>query len=133
MKHIEVELLKTYFFDFLVKHNMDPTDYVGCFGFAHYGCYDSIEKLWSKIPYKEFMAYPERSKVMMDLERIVAATAFQLGLVTSLTDCSLCGDIFNYPNAFHSRYSNESFEEIQAHPYEGPAVKFWGGRWKAVT
>ena len=107
---------------------MDYDDYAGCFGFALYGSYEAIQTLWNAIPFESYMGIKERGQVMVDLERIVGATAFQKQLVTDTRDCSLCGDIFAFPNAFHNRFNGETFEEVMAYPYEGALIKFWGNR-----
>ena len=79
--------------------------------------------------FEKYMSLKERGKVLMDLERIIGAAAFQLGLISSADDCSLCGDIFKFPQAFQEWYVGQSFEEIQRYPYKGPALKVWKRRW----
>jgi hypothetical protein len=107
---------------------MNYEDYVGCFGFALYGDYASIETLWKAIPFEEFMRTEERKKLMVDLERIVGAVAVQQGLLTSTTDCSLCGDIFDFPNAMVHYYVGQTYDDMMNYEYKEAALKFWGKR-----
>lgn len=127
-RHLEHPLLREALHTILVRSDMDYDDYMGCFGFALFGSREAIQALWNAIPFEEYMAFEERKQVMVDLERIVGATAFQKQLVTDTGDCSLCGDIFEFPNAFHNRFNGETYEEVMAYPYEGAVVKFWGNR-----
>lgn len=126
---IENDILRGDLFKILSDNNMDCNDYVGCFGPTFYGSFISIQKLWSAMSFEKYMSLKERGKVLMDLERIIGAAAFQLGLISSADDCSLCGDIFKFPQAFQEWYVGQSFEEIQRYPYKGPALKVWKRRW----
>jgi hypothetical protein len=118
---------KPFLFTLLANNDMDYNDYVGCFGPTFYGTYTSIYKLWNSIPFDTFMKTKERSLVLQDLERIIGAVSFQLGLTTSIEDCSLCGDIFMFPGSFSVLPIN-TFEEIQKYPYKESAIKIWKGR-----
>lgn len=128
LKSVEHEILRNDLFLRLADNNMDCDDYVGCFGPAFYGSYELLDTLWNAIEFEKYMKIKERGKVIMDLERVIGATAFQLGLVTSTENCSLCGDIFEFPQAFQQWYRGESFEELQSYPYETHAIKIWKGR-----
>jgi hypothetical protein len=69
----------------------------------------------------------------MGLERLIGAVAFQQGLVTSVSDCSLCGDIFKFPRAWDKWYVTQDFYELQQHPYNGPVIKIWKGRTATIV
>jgi hypothetical protein len=127
-QHLESDTLAKYLFSVLVAGNMNYEDYVGCFGFALYGDYASIETLWKAIPFEEFIQTEKRNKLMVDLERIVGAVAFQQGLLTSTTDCSLCGNIFDFPNAFTHSYVGQAYDDMINYEYKEAALKFWGKR-----
>jgi hypothetical protein len=120
--------LGKYLFNTLVSGDMSTDDYTGCFGPALYGNYTSIEILWNKIPFEDFMRTEQRVHFILDMERIIGATAFRHGLVKLTENFSLCGDIFKFPNAFCNVFTKESYEEIQNFRYEQACVKFWGGR-----
>ena len=128
LKSVEVEILRNDLFLRLADNNMDCDDYVGCFGPAFYGSYESLDRLWNAIEFERYMKIQERGQVTMDLERVIGATAFQLDLVRSTDNCSLCGDIFDFPQSFQQWYRGQSFEDLQMYPYEGPAIKIWKGR-----
>jgi hypothetical protein len=128
LRSVEDELVRKDLFIRLYDNDMDCEDYVGCFGGLSYGSYDSLYKLWSSIEFEKYMTIKERGKVLMDLERVIGATAFQLGLVSSSDHCSLCGDIFDFPQSFQNWYTGQSFEELQNYPYKGPAIKIWKAR-----
>jgi hypothetical protein len=127
-KYLLSETLGKYLFNTLVTGDMDTDDYTGCFGMALYGNYRSIETLWKEIPFEEFMKTEERRHVLLDMERIIGAVAFRSGLVKITEEFSLCGNIFDFPNAFYNVFTKESYEEIQNFPYRHACVKFWGGR-----
>jgi len=122
---IDHDAVREYLFELLSGSDMDCSDYLGCFGPALYGSYISIHKIWNTIPFDKFMQYKERSMILMDLERIIGAVAFQQGLMVSVEDCSLCGDIFQFPQAFQKWYVGQAFEELQAYPYKEAAIKIW--------
>ena len=128
LKSVECELLRNDLFIRLSDNDMDCDDYVGCFGPTFHGSYESIQGLWNAIEFENYMKITERGKVLMDLERIIGATAFQLGLVSSTDKCSLCGDIFEFPQSFQQWYTAQSFEELQNYPYNAAAIKIWKGR-----
>jgi hypothetical protein len=127
-RHLEHPLLREDLHKILVAGNMDYEDYAGCFGFALFGSHEAIQTLWTAIPFEDYMEIKERGQIMVDLERIVGATAFHMQLLTDTGDCSLCGDIFDFPNAFHNRFNRQPYEEVIAYPYEGAVVKYWGNR-----
>ena len=120
--------LGKYLFNMMVSADMDTDDYTGCFGMAIYGNYNSIETLWKEIPFEEFIGTEKRTDVLLDMERIIGATAFLHGLVKLTENFSLCGDIFKFPNAFQHTFTNQTYQEIQDFSYMQPCVKFWGGR-----
>jgi hypothetical protein len=128
LKSVENALLRQDLFIRLSDNDMDCDDYVGCFGPAFYGSYESVQSLWNAIDFETYMKIKERGKVLMDLERVIGATAFQLGLVSSTDNCSLCGDIFEFPQSFQQWYTGQSFEELQNYPYNAAAIKIWKGR-----
>jgi hypothetical protein len=88
--------------------------------------------MWNAIPFEKFMGFKERATVLMGLERLIGAVAFQQGLVTSVSDCSLCGDIFKFPGAFYNWYLTQDFNELQQYPYKGPVIKIWKSRTSAI-
>jgi hypothetical protein len=130
-RHLASESLGKFLFTRLSSSDMDYTDYAGCFGIALYGDYASIEKLWKAVPFEEFIQTEERKKLMVDLERIVGAVSFEQGLVRSIEDCSLCGDIFDFPQAMRHHYIGQTYDDLQAYPYYGSALKIWGKRFNA--
>jgi len=129
---IEDRQMKINVFNMLSKYNMDHADYYGCFGWALYGQYSSIEKIWNEVPFEEYMQYINRGAVLRDLERVVGIAAFGLKLVSSLEEASLFGDIFQHPKAFGNKYCGESYEEIQKIVYSGSCIKYWGLRTSAL-
>jgi hypothetical protein len=128
VKEIQSILIKTFMFNILVSADMDVEDYSGCFGPALYGNYKSIETLWNEIPFEDFMRTEQKLHFIVDMERTIGVTAFHHGLVKLTEEFSLCGDIFDFPNAFFNIFTKQTYEEIQNFPYEQACVKFWGGR-----
>lgn len=129
---LENNQMKINAFNFMSKYDMDTTDYRGCFGWSLYANYESVQQLWSEIPFEEYMAYEGRGAVMRDLERIIAIVAFGRKLIVSQEEVSLCGDIDGHPEAFRRSYSGASYEEIQNTPYDKACVKYWGLRTYAL-
>jgi len=127
-RHLLSETLGKYLFGKLVSADMNTDDYAGCFGPALYGNYTSIETLWKEIPFEEFMITEQRLHFILDMERIIGAVAFSNGLVKITEEFSLCGNIFDHPNACAHTFTNQSYQEIQEFAYMHPCVKFWGGR-----
>ena len=124
--------LGKYLFGKLASADMNVDDYLGCFGPALYGNYESIETLWKEIPFEEFMITEERMHLILDMERIIGAMAFRHGLVKITENCSLCGDIFDFPGSFSNTFTNQTYEDIQKFPYKNACVKFWVNRTSAL-
>ena len=127
-RNLQSTHLKRWLMQQLSKHNMDSDDYVGCVGNALYGDYSSINTLWLKIPFEEYMGYFERNSIISDLQSIIGAVAFQEKLVDS-KDCALCGDINTFPDAYKNWYVNQTLDELMKYPYDESALKIWEKRW----
>jgi hypothetical protein len=100
----------------------------GCFGCCIFGDYESIDFFWNSAPIEEYLEIGDKKNVLQDLERMFGLLAFKHGLVTTEDDCSLCGEIYKMPHAFQQWFSNQSFEEILAIPYNEACVKVWKKR-----
>lgn len=120
--------IKEYVFDNLDKYEMSYNDYVGCLGNSLYGTYESIQRLWDAIPFERFMEYKDRKNTLQDTERVIGIMSFAIGLIKSVDESSLCGNIFNMPILSSHAYNMQTFDQIQQYPYTESCIKFWGGR-----
>lgn len=59
--------MRSDYYKMLARNDMDYDDTIGCFGFSCFGTYESIEKLWTEIPFETYMNIQPRREVMMDL------------------------------------------------------------------
>jgi hypothetical protein len=69
----------------------------------------------------------------MDLERVIGVHAYAIGLIPINEIRSLCGSIFDMPNAYEEWYTGQDLSDIERIPYEQPAVKAWCRRFIKET
>jgi hypothetical protein len=84
---------------------------------------DSLVKLWNSIDFLEHTSHPMRAKAIMDLERVIGVHAYAIGLIPKGELRSLCGNIFDMPNAYEEWYTGQDLSEIERIPYAQSAVK----------
>jgi hypothetical protein len=97
--------------------------WVGCMGGCLFSDRPSLLQLWNSINFLEYTSHPMRANAIMDLERVTAIHAYALKLIQHGEIRSLCGSIFDMPNAYNEWYTGQELSEIEKIPYMQPAVK----------
>lgn len=97
--------------------------WAGCMGGCLFSDRDSLVKLWNSIDFLEHTSHPMRAKAIMDLERVIGVYAYAIGLIPQGELRSLCGNIFDMPNAYKEWYTGQDLSEIERIPYAQPALK----------
>jgi hypothetical protein len=106
-----------------IINNHPGLTWVGCMGGCLFSDRPSLLRLWAAIDFMEYTSHPMRAKAIMDLERIIAIHAYAMGLIPPGTIRSLCGSIFDMPNAYEEWYTGQDLMDIERIPYAQSAVK----------
>jgi len=118
---IEISDFRTKLAEFVENHN--GLRWVGCMGGCLFSDRPSLIQLWNSINFLEYTSHPSRAKAIMDLERVIGVHAYAIGLIPINEIRSLCGSIFDMPNAYEEWYTGQDLSDIERIPYAQLAVK----------
>jgi hypothetical protein len=110
-----------------LTHNIGKT-WVANFGPSFYITRQGVERLHQYCNILDQMTSFSTRDSICSMEVLLGFFAFKTGLLTSIQDCSICGELFTMQRSFDVHQGHLSLEQVLQIPYPYPIYKSYVGR-----